>query len=119
MHEQENGSQQVMLGDWNAGPEGDDVVAEFPDNYNLIKQDGWQNENDESGDPFCTWCPYNSLFSEDGTPISTIDHIFVKGASSGNTRRVFEDYIKLGDETNEFYSNMSDHFGVQTTIYLY
>ena len=41
MHEQENGSQQVMLGDWNTGPEGTDVVAEFPDNYNLIKQDGW------------------------------------------------------------------------------
>ena len=41
MHEQENGSQQVMLGDWNTGPEGLNVVAEYPENYNLIKLSGW------------------------------------------------------------------------------
>ena len=37
MHEKENGSPQVMLGDWNTGPEGhDDVEAEFPANYDMI-----------------------------------------------------------------------------------
>ena len=112
MHDQENGSPQVMLGDFNTGPDGLNVESEYQNNYDLIKLAGWWNENEEDGDPFCTWCPYNSLFYDDGSPISTIDHIFVKNHALSNVRRVFEDYIKLGDETNEFYSNMSDHFGV-------
>ena len=112
MHEKENGSVQVMLGDWNTGWQGENVEPEYPNNYDLIIQDGWWNENYKHNDPFCTWCPYNTLFKDDGTPISTIDHIFVKGGYIGDVRRVFEDMIMLGDGEDEFLSNMSDHFGV-------
>ena len=89
MHERANGSPQVLLGDWNTGPEGDDVEAEFPLNYGTIKQDGW--ENDEFVGHFCTWCPDdNDLLVADGTPKSVIDHIFVKNADVYNVDRVFD-----------------------------
>ena len=90
MHEKENGSPQVMLGDWNTGPEGLDVEAEFQDNYDLILLAGWENGNVEHGGAFCTWCPHNDLFVADGTPKSAIDHIFVKHANVYNVERVFD-----------------------------
>ena len=80
MDAQEDGSPQVMLGDFNTGPAGLNVEAEYPENYAIIEADDWQNQNVESGDPFATWCPCNTLYVDDGSPISAIDHIFVKNA---------------------------------------
>ena len=69
-----------MLGDWNNGPDGLHVTAEFKDNYDLLRHDGWWDGLAESGDPFCTWCEFNTNFVEDGTPEANLDHIFVKNA---------------------------------------
>ena len=38
MNEQDNGSPQVILGDFNSGPDGPNVEAEFGDNYDLIPE---------------------------------------------------------------------------------
>ena len=117
MEVQEDGSPQVMLGDWNTGPVGPNSEGEYPENYAVIEADGWQNENIESGNPFATWDPSNTLWYEDGTPISTIDHIFVKNSSVQNTRRVFDELVNLSEEGEpEFLSNLSDHYGIAATI---
>ena len=41
MDAQEDGSPQVMLGDFNTGPAGLNVEAEYPDNYAIIEVDDW------------------------------------------------------------------------------
>ena len=38
MNDQENGQPQIMLGDFNTGPDGPSVGAEYGDNYALIPE---------------------------------------------------------------------------------
>lgn len=38
MNDKENGQPQVILGDFNAGPDGPSIVAEFGENYDLIPE---------------------------------------------------------------------------------
>jgi len=48
----------VILGDFNTGPEVlPYIVAEIGENYPLMVEQGWYNQNIESGEPFCTYCP--------------------------------------------------------------
>ena len=91
MNERNNGGPQVMLGDFNTGPDGDNILAEFGENYALIEAEGFRSANIESAEDFCTWCPdENLLLEDDGTPTSAIDHVFTRNASSSNSERLFD-----------------------------
>ena len=113
-----------MLGDFNTGPEVlPNIEAELGENYPLFVEQGWYNENIESGDTFCTWCPEeNNLISSENNSIfelktSTIDHIVVKNAEVKNTRRIFDETLNIGPPGGPVIPvNMSDHFGVIATV---
>ena len=106
-----------MLGDFNTGPDGPSVGAEYGANYALIPEQGWYNENVESGDPFCTWCnEENFLVEFDGSPTSTIDHIVVRNGGIEDTRRIFDEIFSVGPPGTFIPMLMSDHFGVRATI---
>ena len=118
MDDKENGQTQIMLGDFNTGPDGPSVDAEYGENYELIPEAGWYNENVASGDPFCTWCvDENFLVEDDGSPTSSIDHIVVRNGGIEDTRRIFDEIFNVGPPGGPFIPMlMSDHFGVRATI---
>ena len=45
-----------MLGDFNCGPDGEKIFAEFGDNYNLFEADGYRSANIDA-EGFATWAP--------------------------------------------------------------
>ena len=55
----ENGSPQVILGDFNSGPAIPEhgISAERPETYERFIQKGFHSGNVLSPKPFCTWCP--------------------------------------------------------------
>lgn len=121
MAAQEDGRPQVMLGDWNCGPDGgpdSEARAEFPENYALVRADGWGDQNvDEGMPPFATWSPGNSLYIADATPPAALDHIFVKNAAVRDTRRILDERVDISAPGEPaFISNLSDHYGIRATV---
>jgi endonuclease/exonuclease/phosphatase family metal-dependent hydrolase len=104
----------LLLGDFNTGPELDDISAELPGNWGQIDSAGWSDPNVDQADPFCTWCASNVLTG--GSSNNLIDHVLVKGAEGTDPRRIFDQpqSIETSDGTLEL--PLSDHYGVQATV---
>ena len=121
MAAQADGRPQLMLGDWNCGPDGgpnSEARAEFPENYALVRADGWGDQNVDTGAPFATWSPANTLYIADATPPAALDHIFVKGAGVRDTRRILDQPVNVSPVGEPpFISNLSDHYGMRATVF--
>ena len=119
MDERNDGKPQVMLGDFNTGPDGDSIFGEFPDNFQVIEDEGFRSANIDSGNTFCTWCREENVLipSYDPTPTSAIDHIFTRNTEASNTRRIFDEPTVLQfPDGSEASIPFSDHFGILTTV---
>ena len=88
----------MILGDFNTGPEVlPYIVAEIGENYPLMVQQGWYNQNIESGEPFCTYCPdENNLIISTNPDDRAIDHVLVRNAGVQDTRRIFDEILNIG-----------------------
>ena len=117
MNERNNGGPQVMLGDFNCGPDGEKIFAEFGDNYTLFEADGYRSANIDA-EGFATWAPEENKFLEDdGTPTSAIDHIFTRNAQASNSERLFDDLVTLTSTSGApIETHFSDHFGLGATV---
>lgn len=108
---------QVLLGDFNTGPEGK-YVAEYPEHYQKFIDDGYLNPYVEEEKP-CTYCSGNPLNGGDGSGGAAIDHVFFKGFAGDliAPKRTFTetlDEMPYCDTSIE--GALSDHFGVEVTM---
>lgn len=103
----------VVMGDFNTGPDGEDVVAEVPDNWALFEAAGWSEADPED----CTFCADNPLNAGGDGESVWIDHILTDGITGefATTRMFTEDQETLScGETVP--AALSDHYGVQLTV---
>ena len=115
MNSKNNGSPQVMLGDFNVGPSIPEagIEGEYEENFTTILVDGWIEANTDSASPFCTYCPEeNETGLFEGDFRSAIDHIWVRNANVSNTKRILDKTFKAWGGT----WHPSDHFGVFTKV---
>ncbi len=106
---------QIISGDLNAGPLVGNLESERPDNYSAFADNGYDDANCSSDEPFCTWCADN-LISND--PVNTaIDHVMVRQATTTNPVRLFDETITIeSEEDGTLDVHMSDHFGIQVDV---
>jgi len=101
------------MGDLNIGP---NHVWKLT--YAELEKAGYYNANVEADEPFCTFCPAENLINDfAANDERIIDHVQVRNAATSNPKRTMEDVVTLtlpNGETME--SNLSDHFGYQTTV---
>nr|KAG5708255.1 hypothetical protein BaRGS_021189 [Batillaria attramentaria] len=110
-----SGTPHVLMGDLNTGPgrsgEGDEnLIAEAPDNYNMLVSDMGYDNPYLDGDGRCTFCESNLVVQTRGlTGNKVIDHILVKdlGNDSSSAQRVLDDPA-LGQ--------LSDHYGIRAGV---
>ncbi len=104
----------VLLGDTNNGPAVGALSADILENWELFGAAGFTDPNVESDDPFCTWCPDNTL--SESTSGYAIDHVLVRGATGSDVARFLDGTteITVGEET--LTTSYSDHYGVAATV---
>ena len=115
----ENGSPQVILGDFNSGPAIPEhgISAQRPETYEKFIEKGFHSGNVLSPKPFCTWCPNNNnLIPDPREPASIVDHVFVKNADSRNPKRFWDFQKEFTYQGQKFPLNLSDHFATRITI---
>lgn len=113
---------QVVLGDFNTGPElPGGIAAEVPANYTLLKGSGndvWYSIMAEVATPLCTWCSDNPLNTESTTNL--IDHVWLAGINWGNYKavvsRVLDGPLALQVDGKPVQTKLSDHYGLQVEL---
>lgn len=114
-----DGSPQVIIGDFNVGPNIPDqnIAAEFPENYQVILDNEYVSANTASETTFCTYCPSENLINNEDVGDSSIDHIFVRNAETSNPRRILDDQVTLTNPMGDPVEvHLSDHFGYKATV---
>ena len=112
----------VLMGDMNTGPAVADLNAELPDNYQMFVDAGWRNPYLEQDSPACTFCGENTLI--DGESNKAIDHVFVDFGEQTDalevpaTERILDETQSIETSMGEVELNLSDHYGVRTTVRL-
>ena len=111
----EDARPQVLVGDFNTGPDVGGLAGSLPDNYDLFADQGWSNPNIELEMPLCTWCAENLIVS--GTRNRAIDHIFVRGTTATDVARVLDGPLELVTMSDEpIVTSYSDHYGIAVSI---
>ena len=107
----------VIAGDFNNGPEvGSEIMAALPENFARFEAAGWSDVSIDSGEALCTWCSDNGLLSE-GTRNRMLDHIVVKGATSSDYVRLFDERLDIeGADGETLNVSLSDHYGLRARI---
>ncbi len=100
----------VLMGDFNHG------VGELPESYQAVLDAGYDDPIGDAG-VTCSFCADNTLLEGASDVDDLIDHIYVKGASTGEARIAFDDVVEIvrADGTTVM-SNLSDHYGVQVEV---
>ncbi|KAL3848437.1 hypothetical protein ACJMK2_019294 [Sinanodonta woodiana] len=99
----------VLAGDFNTGPSMPDidVCEQSPDSYRILESSE-ANLTSNILDA-CTFCKSN-IWNQELQCDWTIDHIFLRGHTYKETKRIFDDSIMT--MTN----HLSDHYGVMVTF---
>lgn len=113
---------QVVLGDFNTGPElPGGIAAEVPANYALLKGTGsdvWYSIMAEVATPLCSWCADNPLNTESTTNL--IDHVWLAGNQWGNylatASRVLDQPLTITADGKQVQTRLSDHYGLQVLL---
>jgi endonuclease/exonuclease/phosphatase family metal-dependent hydrolase len=108
-----SGGKIVLLGDLNSGPAlGSTLVAEWPDNYNLLTSGGFEDPFVRQADAACTSCPDNTLKSPSSDP-ALEDHILVRGwGGSVHVERRFTAPVSIQVGGAAVNSSLSDHYAL-------
>jgi endonuclease/exonuclease/phosphatase family metal-dependent hydrolase len=103
----------ILMGDFNHGPGGGGLIAEYEANYQILIDAGFISPYvRESGK--CTWCTGNVLTESDPNP-NLIDHIYVRnGTTVLGVKRVFDNTKAVNVSQRRV--PLSDHYGVQITL---
>jgi endonuclease/exonuclease/phosphatase family metal-dependent hydrolase len=112
---------QVILGDFNTGPElTGGIAAEVAANYTLLVgsgDDAWRSVMVEAKTPACSWCADNPLNTEGTTNL--IDHTLLAGPwkkRSALSARVLDEPVTLQVSGQAVTSRLSDHYGILTEV---
>ena len=103
----------VLMGDMNTGPAVGELNAEFPNNYQMFVDEGYQSPYLALQTPECTFCGTNTLI--DGDANKAIDHVFLDfemPIEVVNAERVHDEPVTIDSEE----INLSDHYGVRVTV---
>jgi endonuclease/exonuclease/phosphatase family metal-dependent hydrolase len=109
----------VLMGDMNTGPAVGGLSASFPDNYAKFGAAGFSNAYADQGEPECTYCGSNTLNSGDSQ--IAIDHVltnFTTEVDVAGTVRVLDETQTITTDEGDLEMNLSDHYGVTTTLRL-
>ena len=99
----------VIMGDLNHGP---DVL---PENYALWGA-AYSSPWADAPDSRCTYCPDNTLNTEDTVTGETIDHVLVSGARALSASRVLDVPETIAGGDGELTTHLSDHYGVRVVL---
>jgi endonuclease/exonuclease/phosphatase family metal-dependent hydrolase len=112
-----DGGNVVLLGDLNCGPAvRDTIVAEWPEDYDLLMSGGFADPYVRQADASCTSCPGNTLKAPDSDP-TLEDHILVQGLDGSlRVERRFTDPIAIEVGGTAVTSNLSDHYGLRAQL---
>ena len=103
----------ALLGDFNTGPElSGGITAELPANWQLLVDAGWADANVDQADPFCTWCPDNTLQS--GADAKTIDHILLRNSTGSEPLRLLDTTAAIETDAGTEQMPLSDHYGMSS-----
>lgn len=111
----------MVMGDFNTGPAGDGYIAEVPQNYDLLISEGLGNPYTLTPGHTCTFCEDNPIVAKDNPDDDSsvvIDHILIKGFTSGQglADRILDDPLEVENCGEPINSAYSDHYGVRLTI---
>jgi endonuclease/exonuclease/phosphatase family metal-dependent hydrolase len=115
------GGQVIMMGDFNAGPDGGSAyVGEVVSNYDALIGGGYANIYTDTPGHACTFCADNPIIakedSNDDKTSAVIDHVLIKGfetgSASADAARIMTDPISVDNCEETIGTALSDHYGV-------
>lgn len=108
----------VLMGDMNTGPAKAGLTAEFPNNFKMLANKGYQNPYLDKDAPACTYCGDNTLNNNDANQV--IDQVFLgftTPISIVSAERAYTNPVDIEDENGDTIStNLSDHYGLRVTV---
>lgn len=112
----------VLMGDMNCGPEVQGLGAEFPENFKLFEDAGFEAPFAEKSGT-CSWCHENPLISQgddgDNGDDTIIDQILIEKDAEievVETGRLFDGPVQITVDGEEITTRLSDHYGVYVDI---
>jgi endonuclease/exonuclease/phosphatase family metal-dependent hydrolase len=112
------GDHQVLIGDLNTGPNGDDgVVAEAVGSYDALVAGGLASPYVEL-DGRCTFCASNPILAAQGeTTDVLIDHVMTRGMTASAAGRILDgEIVAESCSVDLSTSALSDHYGITVTL---
>ena len=108
----------VLLGDLNHGPPIAEagIEGEWPDHYQRLLDAGFVNPYAEQADVECTFCPDNTLLSDDSDP-RLVDHIlWMNAPAATHTTRLLTESITVNAGGEPVQTHHSDHYGLVSEV---
>lgn len=113
------GGKVVVMGDFNTGPAvGDTVLAEVPENYELLIE-GYDPTYSAQPDAECSFCGDNGLVTGvDRDKSVLLDHVLIRGFDGASVQGeiILDQAITLDIDGMSVPASLSDHYGVQVRI---
>ncbi len=108
---------EVLMGDFNTGPDLGESAAEAEDNWELLAEAGMQAPYVEA-EGSCTYCPANPLnVGDEDDAGRVIDHVFLSGFEGPTTAELLlTEEVEVTRCDEPYTAALSDHYAVKVMV---